>query len=107
MAIGIPLAGWALATAAAGTAATVYQGEQQKQQQKAGLRKQEQAQRMAENASAAEMMTQRTEQERLRKQSQRETLLPTPGDMKNAANTLLSGPAAMASPVGGQSLLGG
>lgn len=107
MAIGIPLAGWALATAAAGTAATVYQGEQQKQQQKAGLRKQEAAQSMAETQAAAEMMTQRDEQMRLRKQAQREGILPVPNTVQNAANTLLSGPAAMASPVGGQSLLGG
>lgn len=107
MAIGIPLAGWALATAAAGTAATVYQGEQQKQQQKAGLRKQEAAQNQAQGQAQAEQMIQRDEQMRLRKREQQESMLSTPTDVKNAANTLLSGPAAMASSVGGQSLLGG
>ena len=75
--------------------------------QKAGLRKQEAAQNQAQGQAQAEQMIQRDEQMRLRKREQQESMLSTPTDVKNAANTLLSGPAAMASSVGGQSLLGG
>lgn len=95
------------AVAAAGAGASVYQGEQQRAQQKMGLRKQEEAQNQAQGAAQAEQMIQRDEQMRLRKREQQESMLSTPTDVKNAANTLLSGPAAMASSVGGQSLLGG